>query len=177
MKQAVLRDILKKACNSVFTSTIVVPLTPRLLLHQLIQLGRLQKTEKRTLMILNRQMKWICKCITTLITCAAQRTEAVTKNHLKNLGQHRYHLKIQHLSSPILVGLRDFSVVLFPMLNTWYRSFKYFLQKYLYETCYMETRGNWFLISGYFIPLEPVVVAQSWTPSHQFWCYQTTRTP
>ena len=42
----------------------------------------------------------------------------VTKSHLKNLGQHRYHLKILHLSSPILVGLTDFSVVLFPKLNT-----------------------------------------------------------
>ena len=148
------------------------PLTPYLLLHQLIQLGRLQKTDKRTLMTLNRmQMQYFSDYL-----CSPSIGAVTKKITFKKLGQHKYHPKIQHLSSPILVGLTDFSVVLFPKLNTSYRSFKYFLQIYLYETSYMETRGNWFLISGYFILLECVVVAQSWTPSHQFWCYQTTST-
>jgi hypothetical protein len=46
VKQTDLRDMFKKASKNVYTSTVVVILDAFLLLHQLCQLLRLQKTEQ-----------------------------------------------------------------------------------------------------------------------------------
>jgi len=62
MKQAVFEDMFKKASKSACTASVVVPTAPYLLLHQLLQLQRHQKTQKRTLMTLN----------TPLISCTAK---------------------------------------------------------------------------------------------------------
>jgi len=65
----------QKASMSIFfTSAVMVIPIPCLLLHQCLQLWRLQKTEKRILLILSQQME-IFKWNTTLISCSLTETE------------------------------------------------------------------------------------------------------
>jgi hypothetical protein len=61
MKQADLRNMFRKASRVSAHQTMWYLLTPCLLLHQILQLRRLHKTQKRTLMTLNQQMKEISK--------------------------------------------------------------------------------------------------------------------
>jgi hypothetical protein len=73
MKQEDLRDMFIDASKSVCTSTVVVspdPLSPAP--SNISAVKRLQKTEKRTLMTLNQQMKEISKWSTRLMNCTAQ---------------------------------------------------------------------------------------------------------
>jgi hypothetical protein len=72
VEQANLRDMFNKAPKSVCTSAVLVPLTPCFLLHQLLHLCRLQKTQKGMLMTLNQQIKKTPKQNTPLISCKAQ---------------------------------------------------------------------------------------------------------
>jgi uncharacterized protein with von Willebrand factor type A (vWA) domain len=71
MKLANLRNMFKKASKCISTSTTMISPEPRLLLHQLLQLQRLQKTEKRTLMMLNQHIKEISHWNTPLINFTA----------------------------------------------------------------------------------------------------------
>jgi hypothetical protein len=57
--------------------------TPCLLLHLLLQLWRLQETQKRTLMTLNQQTKEISKWNTPLITRTAQLYKQYPKIHVR----------------------------------------------------------------------------------------------
>jgi hypothetical protein len=71
MKQAGLKDILKKPSRSVCSSATGVspdPLSPT----QSSSALKIQKTQKRTLMTLNQQMKGISKWNTALVSCTAQ---------------------------------------------------------------------------------------------------------
>jgi hypothetical protein len=71
VKQADLRGMFEKTSKGVCTSIVKYLLIPCFLLHQLLQLQRLQKTQKRTLMTLNQQMK-ISKWNTPLLNGTAQ---------------------------------------------------------------------------------------------------------
>ena len=63
MKQADLKDTLKKPPRVSTHSALQYLLTTCLLLHQRLQLWKRQKTNKRTLMTLNQQMKKVTKWI------------------------------------------------------------------------------------------------------------------
>ena len=82
MKQANLTEIFKKASKNVCSvhQPLWYLLTQCLILHQLLQLWRLQKIQKRTLMTVSQQMKEISKW-----SCTGQ-IVAVMKNYLQELG-------------------------------------------------------------------------------------------
>ena len=68
MKQTDLRDMFKEG----ILHRLWYLLTTCLLLHQILQLRQLQKTQKRALIIMNQQMNEISTNNTPLNTCAAQ---------------------------------------------------------------------------------------------------------
>jgi len=82
-------------------SQLLCRLTACLLFHQLLQLWRLQKTQKRTLLTLNQQMKEISKWNTPLISFQPQYRNHNKRTTCKNLDEYRYYLIIQNIWSNV----------------------------------------------------------------------------
>jgi hypothetical protein len=61
MNQTDIRDMFKKASKNVQASTVMASHDPCLLLHQLLQLQRLQIIQKRILKTMNQQEKEVSK--------------------------------------------------------------------------------------------------------------------
>lgn len=69
------------------------------------------RKHKRILMTLNQQMEEISERNTLLIGCTAKVFEQQQKITCTTWSQCRYHVIIQHLSSPVQVGLVDFCCI------------------------------------------------------------------
>jgi hypothetical protein len=107
MKQADLKDTLKKPPRVFMHSALQYLLTTCLLLHQCLQVWKLQKTNKRTLMTLNEQMKEVPKWI--FLWLDAQ-------------PKYRSYLIIRHDEGPARVRLMELCCT-YKFVTEWYFSY------------------------------------------------------
>jgi len=103
-----------------FTSAVMVIPISCLLLHQCLQLWRLQKTQKRTLLTLNQQME-VFKWNTTLISCSVCETKLKWPEILCPIPEAMSH------TAACIIWVCSFLII----VQEWHFSFFHSLQSFI----------------------------------------------